>query len=164
MLRLKLWQKASRMLFRNIIQPSFRVIWSPFLSVAKTVYVLWILSCRLTGLLGSSPRWMLLLGRLVAFSFLISPALLQLVPYYLCGGLILRGVRYGPHRRNDFDIHIPRDSVHFGPSRQANQSRPVVILFAGGAWMIGYKLWSLALCRTLAALGVIAVAADYRYI
>ena len=150
-----------------LLRPALRVVWLPFASAAKTLYVLWVLTCRLAHLLGSSPRWMILCVRLVVFSVLISPALLQLVPYYVLSSTIRRGVRYGPHRRNDFDVHAPLDAtVRFGPrlpsSEVAPSARPVVILFAGGAWMIGYKLWTLALCRTLASLGIVAVACDYR--
>jgi acetyl esterase/lipase len=134
----------------------------PINSLLKTIFVLWSLARRLASLLGSSPRWMWLSARLMCFSMLISPALLQLVPYYCCSRAILRNLRYGPHRRNDYDIFTPASGVSFVPGTDGVIGRPIVILVCGGAWMIGYKLWTLALCRNLASCGVIAISIDYR--
>jgi hypothetical protein len=144
------------------LNKTLHAVWIPLASILKTVVVLWSLAGRLLSLLGRSPRWMILLLRLICFALLISPALIQLVPYYAFNTRIFRGVRYGPHRRNDYDIHVPAPGVSFGSAGPAPHGRPVVILVCGGAWMIGYKLWTLALCRTLAACGIIAVSIDYR--
>lgn len=39
--------------------------------------------------------------------------------------------------------------------------RPTLVFVSGGAWMIGYKLWGVAMARSLAALGCVTVLLDY---
>lgn len=40
--------------------------------------------------------------------------------------------------------------------------RPAVLFVTGGAWVIGYKLWGLALARALSAVGIVVILIDYR--
>jgi acetyl esterase/lipase len=162
------------------------------LRAAWTVRVVWDLTLTLLAFLGfHSWRWGLLAGRLLAFAALLGPAWGTLLRWNACSGRVARGVRYGPHRRNDADVYAPppgavlctcaasdasrrggggggddtgdTGSATAAPACTCSPARrPVVLCFCGGAWIIGYKFWPVALCRALALAGVVAVAVDYR--
>lgn len=65
--------------------------------------------------------------------------------------------------RNVLDIYLPI-SYHNGGSHSlaAPAKYPVVILVSGGAWIIGYKLWSSLVGRALSILNIITIVPDYR--
>ncbi len=43
-----------------------------------------------------------------------------------------------------------------------NKHRPVIVFVSGGAWIIGYKLWSALMARELSRAGYVVVVPDYR--
>lgn len=146
------------------------------LRCAQTAWVLWSLSIRLLTLIGlHSWRWVIFVARLVTFAVLLFPAWVVVVPYYTHSSNI-KTVLYGPHRRNDADVYAPEEGVvlctcaaaatvsHDGGVRCTCDpaKRPVLLCFAGGAWTIGNKMWTFAMCRSLTRAGVVAVSCDYR--
>ena len=141
------------------------------LVVVHTGWVLAVLTARLLSLMRRhSCRWALFAARLVAFALLCAPPVAALGLWYALSRRVARAVRYGPHRRNDADVVAPRAGVAFCVCAERDPRacacdparRPVVVCFAGGAWIIGHRLWALATARGLAAAGCVAVCADYR--
>jgi hypothetical protein len=46
--------------------------------------------------------------------------------------------------------------------RKPSEGVPVIVFVSGGAWIIGYKLWSALMARELARLGYVVIVPDYR--
>jgi hypothetical protein len=141
------------------------------LAAAHTAWVLAVLSARLLSLTRRhSCRWALFAARLLAFALLLTPSIVALGAWYASSARVARAVRYGPHRRNDADVIAPRAGAVFcvcpaapaGPCVCDTALHPVVLLFPGGAWTIGHRLWALTTARALAAAGAVAVCVDYR--
>jgi prenylcysteine alpha-carboxyl methylesterase len=90
--------------------------------------------------------------------------------YYIFSPLILRNLEYGKgaRNRNLLDVYLP--SKFYNPHSNKQQQHmkhsvdlvPVVIFVSGGAWTIGYKLWSALTARGLSKLGILTVVPDYR--
>eukprot|EP01035_Chromulina_nebulosa_P019057 gene19057-24879_t len=57
------------------------------------------------------------------------------------------------------DIYLPLNSM-----KDENKTKryPVILFVSGGAWVIGYKMWSALIARGLSRLGAIVVCPDYR--
>jgi prenylcysteine alpha-carboxyl methylesterase len=58
--------------------------------------------------------------------------------------------------------HKTGDGTSSPPSASSVGGAPVVIFVSGGAWIIGYKLWSSMIARGLSYAGCIVVVPDYR--
>eukprot|EP01031_Cornospumella_fuschlensis_P042532 gene42532-51965_t len=61
------------------------------------------------------------------------------------------------------DVYLPpppQSSFHQHPN--SHHPYPIIIFVSGGAWTIGYKLWSALVGRGLSALGYLVVVPDYR--
>jgi acetyl esterase/lipase len=61
-----------------------------------------------------------------------------------------------PYKETPCSPRSPRQSLGFF------QPRPIVVFITGGAWIIGYKAWSLMMGRVFQANGVVLVSPDYR--
>jgi prenylcysteine alpha-carboxyl methylesterase len=118
-------------------------------------------------LVRGTQTWVIMLGRLVLFTILLAPGWYQLLKYFFFNPFILRNVEYGlgSKFRNVMDIYLPiPPSYNRSASKKVRHHTltPVVIFVSGGAWMIGYKLWSALVGRGLAALGYLVIVPDYR--
>ena len=73
-----------------------------------------------------------------------------MIIYYLTDSNIIRNVDYcdGSKKRNLLDIYLP-----YNCNTKTNTRTPVIIFVSGGAWIIGYKLWSALVGRGLSQLG-----------
>eukprot|EP00981_Chlorochromonas_danica_P012795 scaffold5412_cov171-Ochromonas_danica.AAC.2 len=120
----------------------------------------------LSMLIRGTQTWVIMLFRLLTFTVILAPGWYQLLRYWLFNPFILRNVEYGQgaKARNVMDIYLP-----IPPSRGSARGNkithlgvPVVIFVSGGAWIIGYKLWSALVGRGLAAMGIMTVVPDYR--
>lgn len=112
--------------------------------------------------------WVFMLGRLLLFSFMLMPGWYHLLKYWFLHPLILRNVEYGKGAkfRNMLDIYLPFP-LDIKEQWKHNlkvfkDGAPVVVFVSGGAWMIGYKLWSALVGRGLASLGILTIVPDYR--
>ena len=72
--------------------------------------------------------------------------------YYGFSSKIIRNVNYGEGslKRNLLDIYLPSSDIS---NNSSTRKTPVVIFVTGGAWIIGYKLWSALVGRGLSKLG-----------
>lgn len=66
----------------------------------------------------------------------------------------IRNVAYGPHKRQDLDIYVPK--------RPARRPATVVVFFYGGYWRYGAKHEYQFVGEALTSRGVIAVVPNYR--
>lgn len=84
------------------------------------------------------------------------PAFSQVVLYYLRTPLIKRDIKYygDGHWRHALDI--------YSPETRTSNGRPVVVFVSGGAWMLGYKAWSVMMAVVFQSLGYVFVSIDYR--
>jgi prenylcysteine alpha-carboxyl methylesterase len=97
--------------------------------------------------------------RLLIFTFLILPAVLQAAFFWLFHPSVIKGIRFGPNPRNFLDIYVPPSAT----SGEKKSQIPVVVNVMGGAWIIGYRAWSAWMGKRLALeQGFIFVAVDYR--
>lgn len=56
----------------------------------------------------------------------------------------------------------PFPSTSTGASTTAFKEAPVIVFVTGGAWIIGYKLWSILVGRGFSSLGFLVICPDYR--
>jgi prenylcysteine alpha-carboxyl methylesterase len=128
-----------------------------------------------TFLIRGSRTWVIMTLRLVLFTLVLLPGWFQMVRYWLLSPLIIRNLRYGlgAKNRNLLDVYLPvpaRVTEKESRKRRHAKSRPkpkptgapVVIFVSGGAWTIGYKMWSALVARGLAKLGILCVVPDHR--
>jgi acetyl esterase/lipase len=89
------------------------------------------------------------------FSFVTLLALYDAIASFGSGGRrVARDVAFGPNPRQALDI--------YAPCRKMAGPLPVVVFFYGGSWDSGTKAEYGFVGRSLAALGYVAVVADYR--
>lgn len=112
-----------------------------------------------------SPLWILMVAKIFLFALFLSPALASSVSLPLLTSRrivvqvwywlrrVRKNVPYGPGLRQLVDVYEPAGD---------SSGRPIVVFVTGGAWVIGYKAWSVPVGRALAAQGIVVVAPDYR--
>jgi hypothetical protein len=105
--------------------------------------------------------------RLFGFVILLMPGWMALLKYYIFDSFIIRNIEYGrgARYRNVLDVFLPRPlNPGFGSKSQKRSSNgvPVVVFLSGGAWIIGYKLWSALMGREFARRGFVVIVPDYR--
>ena len=107
--------------------------------------------------------WVLMLSRLLIFTTILLPGWYKMVKYWLLSPLVIKNLEYGAgaRKRNLLDIYLPPPSQYDNNSIQPT-TYPVVIFFSGGAWIIGYKMWSCLVGRALSKLGILTIVPDYR--
>ena len=122
-------------------------------------------------LIHGTTTWMFMCWKLVVFTCVLMPGWYSLVSYWLFSPLIVRGIEYGKGVafRNVLDVYLPaplnQSDRDMGCGRRYNGNDggvPVVVLVSGGAWIIGYKLWSALIARAISYLGIVVVVPDYR--
>ena len=113
--------------------------------------------------------WIYMLARLILFTFILTPAWINLLWYWFFSRHVVRNISYSSfasHNRNLLDIYLPdtenRDREVDTNNSNKKQRRKVIIFFSGGAWVIGYKLWVATCAYVYTQLGYIVVAPDYR--
>jgi hypothetical protein len=130
-----------------------------------------------TALLHGTTTWIIMLGRLLVFTVILMPGWFNLMRYWLFDSKILRNIEYGKGSlaRNDLDVYLPNAPRNWYASNANENSKsesesskditkgaPVVIFVGGGVWIIGNKLWSALIARSIAAMGYLVVVPDYR--
>ena len=128
-------------------------------------YVCYDLARKLLFFLIRGTRtWVIMTFRLLMFTVLLAPGWYKLLRYWMLSPLILRNLRYGKgaKNRNLLDVYLPVPSKKSHTKKSQNRGTPVVIFVSGGAWTIGYKLWSALVARGLAKLGILTIVPDYR--
>jgi len=121
-------------------------------------------------LIWGTRSWLTALAKLLAYVMVLMPGWLRMCWYYFTSNFIIRNVEYGKGHmhRNLLDIYLPSTRGFTGKltlaSAQASSQPavPVVVFFSGGAWIIGYKLWSALIARGFSACGYITIVPDYR--
>lgn len=116
-------------------------------------------------LVKGTKTWIVMALRLLLFTLLLMPGWYRLLKYWFFDPFILRNVEYGKgaRLRNLMDVYLPHIQKHAAArTSTADELAPVVIFVSGGAWIIGYKLWSALVARGLATLGMLVVVPDYR--
>ena len=120
--------------------------------ILKLIYYYYRLSLSLYDRIRrGSNTWIVMLVRLITFTAILIPGWILFVKYFLTSKSIISNIRYSdrPTTRNLLDIYLPTN----GTKRNVN----VIILSGGGAWVIGYKLWSGLVAIAFAAYGFIVV-------
>ena len=123
---------------------------------------------RLTSLLFHGTKtWLIMLGRLLVYVIIMMPGWYELLRYWLFDDKILRNIEYGKGSlsRNVLDVYLPNGSLRWNSSRGEegfSKGSPVVIFVGGGVWIIGNKLWSALIARSLASMGYLVIVPDYR--
>jgi len=112
--------------------------------------------CR--WLVNSSSSWVKTLVQLLAFTLVLAPGWVRMLYYYLFDKGIVRNVAYGlgGRYRNLLDVYKP-----YGGLGGTNLA-PTVVFVSGGAYIIGYKLWSALVARGLSRMGCLVIVPDYR--
>jgi hypothetical protein len=104
--------------------------------------------------------------RLLAFVILLMPGWIALLKYYIFNSLIIRNIEYGKgaRYRNVLDVYLPppHNPIYGKKEIKYDNGVPVVVFVSGGAWIIGYKLWSALMGREFARRGYVVVVPDYR--
>jgi hypothetical protein len=133
--------------------------------------------CLVSALLHGTTTWIIMLGRLLVFIVILMPGWYNLMRYWLFDSKILRNIEYGKGSlaRNDLDVYLPNAPRNWYTSNANENSKsesessedstkgaPVVIFVGGGVWIIGNKLWSALIARSIAAMGYLVIVPDYR--
>jgi len=107
--------------------------------------------------------------RLILFVVVLTPGWIKLLRYWFFSPLIIRNIKFGKGAkyRNLLDIYLPvpiiESTVNDSSVKNFHKSGvPVVVFVSGGAWIIGYKLWSALVARGLAHFGILVIVPDYR--
>lgn len=117
--------------------------------------------------------WIVMLIRLLAFTTLMIPGWFHLVTYWLFNKAVVRNISYADSSevaqvtdRNYLDIYLPQQLLPLKSSRESSSKTvkklPVIIFVSGGAWIIGYKMWSALVARGLSQLGNVVICPDYK--
>lgn len=104
-------------------------------------------------------------GRLLVFVLILMPGWFVLLRYYFFDPYIMKNIPYGlgGRSRNLLDVYLPYTRRSEGGEKTMRKpTGPVLIFLSGGAWIIGYKMWSCLLAREFARFGYIVVCPDYR--
>ena len=109
-----------------------------------------------------------MLFKLCLFTFILIPVWFS--PVYelinrIFSSTVILNIPYtesGSKNRNLLDIYLPYKHDPNDHMKHDSKKYPVVIFVSGGAWIIGYKLWSFIIAMPLASLGCIVVVPDYR--
>ena len=109
-----------------------------------------------TFLMKGTRTWILMSLRLIAFVLILIPGWISLLRYYLFDVNVIKNIEYGKgiKYRNVLDVYKPHNSC-------ARKS-PTIVFVGGGAWIIGYKLWSSLCGRVLSQQNFTVVIPDYR--
>lgn len=138
---------------------------APIVLVGIHVKLIFKLAFTLVNFLVRGTRtWIWNLICLVTFTIILIPGWISLVYYYITDSCIVKQVAYtteGSLKRHVLDIYLP-PSWSKPCSKQLYTPRRVIIFVSGGAWTIGYKMWSALTCRGLSRLGFICLSPDYR--
>jgi hypothetical protein len=123
-------------------------------------------------LIHGTKTWIYMLARLLLFTLLLLPGWYSFLKYFFTDNYVLRNIEYGKgvKFRNVLDIYLPKtlsldiktqlkEGIKIYPLEEGT---PVVIFVSGGAWIIGYKLWSALVGRALSYYGVVTIIPDYR--
>ena len=105
--------------------------------------------------------------RLLIFVILLMPGWIALLRYYIFDSFIIRNIEYGKgvRYRNVLDVYLPKPhnpAIHGKKQTKYLNGVPVVVFLSGGAWIIGYKLWSALMGREFARRGYVVIVPDYR--
>lgn len=126
--------------------------------IQLTFYHTWVciqLAISLAGyLVRGTNTWVFMCGRLFLFAGLLMPGWIRKLSFYFFSANIIRDIPYGCNPRNFLDVYLP--------VIKKENTVPVVVFVSGGAWIIGYKLWSALVARGLVFIGYVVVAPDYR--
>jgi hypothetical protein len=123
-------------------------------------------------LIHGTKTWIYMLARLLLFTLLLLPGWYSFLKYFFTDNYVLRNIEYGKgvKFRNVLDIYLPKtlnldlktqlkEGIKLYPLEEGT---PVIIFVSGGAWIIGYKLWSALVGRALSYYGVVTIIPDYR--
>ena len=126
--------------------------------LARTFRLLRGALLELAGYLGRPGTWLWNFFLLVAFVVAMLPAFVPVFFHYLRSKRIIKNITYGPSIRHQLDVYLPTPEA----IARAGAGCPVVIFVSGGAWVIGYKMWSFLMGCVLQQRGILFVSPDYR--
>ena len=133
-----------------------------YYAVLHILIVAFLARRLVTFLLRGSYSWLYMLTRLLIFTATLTNGWIKMVRLYLFDARILKNIEYSPdglRKRHLLDLYLPQQSACNLPG---GRGRPVCLFLCGGAWIIGYKMWSCLLTRGLSVFGIICVVPDYR--
>ena len=143
---------------RGLLHVAATAIDFVYYAVLHMLIVAFLARRLVTFLLRGSSSWLYMLSRLLIFTFTLTGGWVKMVRLYLFDARILKNIEYSPEglrKRHLLDLYLP-------PQDAAGGGRPVCIFLCGGAWIIGYKMWSCLLTRGLSTFGILCVVPDYR--
>jgi hypothetical protein len=152
--------------------------------VVEHAWICWDLAKKLFHFLIAGTRvWVFMVARLFAFIAILMPGWGALLRYYFFDSFIIRNIDFGrgPRYRNLLDVYLPQPNnpkhkhkkkhkhhrhghgaTSAATSRRHQGKAPVIVFVSGGAWIIGYKLWSGLMARELSRAGYVVIVPDYR--
>lgn len=114
--------------------------------------------------------WIVMFVRLILFVVILIPGWIELLRFWIFDPSVIRNLQYGRgyRFRNVVDIYLPpssmkyRNKISSSSDDAIDPKNTVIVLMSGGAWIIGYKLWSALIARSFSRLGLVVVVPDYR--
>lgn len=78
--------------------------------------------------------WVVKVLRLVAYTVVLLPALLQVLFFYYTSSRVIRGVQYAHNSRNYLDVYLPPSLANHSAAQRSgtNSFRPVIVFVTGG--------------------------------
>lgn len=105
-------------------------------------------------------------ARLALYIVFLWPAMICGLAYWAFAGRDILSVKYKDKGgfRHTVDIYLPSSTAKARLSdKDPETPTPVLILVAGGAFIVGHKGFVTMLCRALRLAGILCIAVDYRY-
>lgn len=136
-------------------------IWNLVESVSQHSLICLMLGKKMFEHVSRGTRtWVVMLTRLLMFTTILLPGWYKMLKFWIFSPLVIRNLEYGQgaKKRNLLDVYLPPTQQNTAShSSPRCKSFPVVIFFSGGAWIIGYKLWSCLVGRALSKLGILTI-------
>lgn len=105
-------------------------------------------------------------ARLALYIIFLLPAMICGLAYWAFAGKDILSMKYKDKGsfRHTVDIYLPNSTAKARLAGKDPESpTPVLILVAGGAFILGHKGYVTMLCRALRLAGILCIAVDYRY-
>jgi len=102
--------------------------------------------------------------RLILYVLFLLPGMLFGLAYWAFGDIVTICYKEKGSCRHTCDLYLPSSLAEaWRTGKPPREKAPVLVIIAGGAFILGHKAYVTMLCRALRSVGFLCIAVDYRY-